>query len=92
MGGTFTIAGSPSEHTLWTTPIIIQPEVAILSMGAVRTVPVVKTSGKTPKIEVGRRLVLGLSFDHRVCEPVGAASYLERVAELLAGMDLESER
>ena len=92
MGGTFTIAVSPSEHTLWTTPIIIQPEVAILSMGAVRTVPVVKTSGKTPKIEVGRRLVLGLSFDHRVCEPVGAASYLERVAELLAGMDLESER
>ena len=92
MGGTFTIAGSPSEHTLWTTPIIIQPEVAILSMGAVRTVPVVKTTGKTPKIEVGRRLVLGLSFDHRVCEPVGAASYLERVAELLAGMDLESER
>jgi len=92
MGGTFTIAGAPSEHTLWTTPIIIQPEVAILSMGAVRTVPVVKTTGKTPKIEVGRRLVLGLSFDHRVCEPVGAASYLERVAELLAGMDLESER
>jgi len=92
MGGTFTIAGAPSEHTLWTTPIIIQPEVAILSMGAVRTVPVVKTTGKTPKIEVGRRLVLGLSFDHRVCEPVGAASYLERVAELHAGMDLESER
>ncbi len=92
MGGTFTVAGAPSEHTLWTTPIIIQPEVAILSMGAVRTVPVVRTSGKTPKIEVGRRVVLGLSFDHRVCEPVGAASYLERVAELLAGMDLESER
>jgi hypothetical protein len=37
-------------------------------------------------------MVLGLAFDHRVCEPVGAASYLERVAELLAGMDLESER
>jgi 2-oxoglutarate dehydrogenase E2 component (dihydrolipoamide succinyltransferase) len=92
MGGTFTIAGAPSEHTLWTTPIIIQPEVAILSMGAVRTVPVVTTRGKTPKLEVGRRVVLGLSFDHRVCEPVGAAHYLERVAELLAGMDLESER
>ncbi len=92
MGGTFTIAGAPSEHTLWTTPIIIQPEVAILSVGAVRTVPVVKTSGKSPKVEVGRRVVLGLSFDHRVCEPVGAARYLERVAELLAGMDLESER
>ncbi len=92
MGGTFTIAGAPSEHTLWTTPIIIQPEVAILSMGAVRLEPVVTTKGGAPEVEIGRRLVLGLSFDHRVCEPVTAASYLERVAELLAGMDLESER
>ena len=92
MGGTFTIAGAPSEHTLWTKPIIIQPEVAILSMGAVRLEPVVTTKSGTPEIEIGRRMVLGLSFDHRVCEPVSAARYLERVAELLAGMDLESER
>ncbi|MGA7834590.1 MAG: dihydrolipoamide acetyltransferase family protein [Acidimicrobiales bacterium] len=90
MGGTFTIAGAPTSHTLVAKPIIIQPEVAILSMGAVRLVPVVAKDGTT--IEVGRRLVLGLSFDHRVCEPTSAASYLERVAELLAGMDLESER
>jgi pyruvate dehydrogenase E2 component (dihydrolipoamide acetyltransferase) len=90
MGGTFTIAGAPTAHTLWAKPIIIQPEVAILSMGAVRVVPVVASDGTS--LEVGRRLVLGLSFDHRVCEPTGAAKYLERVGELLAGMDLESER
>jgi pyruvate dehydrogenase E2 component (dihydrolipoamide acetyltransferase) len=90
MGGTFTIAGAPTEHTLWAKPIIIQPEVAILSMGAVRVVPVVSNDGAT--LEVGRRLILGLSFDHRICEPTGAAKYLERVGELLAGMDLESER
>jgi 2-oxoglutarate dehydrogenase E2 component (dihydrolipoamide succinyltransferase) len=90
MGGTFTIAGAPTAHTLWVKPIIIQPEVAILSMGAVRVVPVVASGGTS--LEVGRRLVLGLSFDHRVCEPTGAAKYLERVGELLAGMDLESER
>jgi len=92
MGGTFTVAGAPTAHTLWATPIIIQPEVAILSMGAVRTVPVVNGKGGSPAVGIGRRLILGLSFDHRVCEPTGAASYLERVAELLAGMDLESER
>jgi 2-oxoglutarate dehydrogenase E2 component (dihydrolipoamide succinyltransferase) len=92
MGGTFTIAGAPSDHTLWSTPIIIQPQVAILSMGAVRLAPVVNSNNGSPTVEVGRRLVLGLSFDHRVCEPVGAALYLERVGELLAGMDLESER
>jgi pyruvate/2-oxoglutarate dehydrogenase complex dihydrolipoamide acyltransferase (E2) component len=90
MGGTFTIAGAPTEHTLWATPIIIQPEVAILSMGAVRVVPIVSGDGKT--LDVGRRLILGLSFDHRICEPTGAAQYLERVGELLAGMDIESER
>jgi pyruvate dehydrogenase E2 component (dihydrolipoamide acetyltransferase) len=90
MGGTFTIAGAPTDHTLFAKPIIIQPEVAILSMGAVRLAPVVGKDGST--IEVGRRLVLGLSFDHRICEPAGAASYLERVGELLAGMDLGSER
>jgi pyruvate dehydrogenase E2 component (dihydrolipoamide acetyltransferase) len=90
MGGTFTIAGAPTEHTLWAKPIIIQPEVAILSMGAVRLVPVVAKDGVT--IEAGRRVVLGLSFDHRICEPTGAASYLERVGDLLAGMYLESER
>jgi pyruvate/2-oxoglutarate dehydrogenase complex dihydrolipoamide acyltransferase (E2) component len=55
-------------------------------------VPVVNEKSGSPVLEVGRRLVLGLSFDHRVCEPVGAASYLERVAELLSGMDLASER
>jgi 2-oxoglutarate dehydrogenase E2 component (dihydrolipoamide succinyltransferase) len=92
MGGTFTIIGAPSEHTLWSEPIIIQPEVAILSMGAVRRVPVVRSSKGVSTLEVGQRVVLGLAFDHRVCEPVGAASYLERVAELLAGMDLKSER
>ena len=90
MGGTFTVAGAPTEHALWSTPIIIQPEVAILSMGAVRVVPVVNQHDS--RIEIGRRVVLGLSFDHRVCEATAAATYLERVGELLAGLDLESDR
>ena len=91
MGGTFTIVGAPSEHTLWSEPIIIQPQVAALSVGAVRVVPVVRDDQGSQSIEVGRRLTLGLSFDHRVCEAVAAADYLERVAELLAGMDVEGE-
>ena len=91
MGGTFTLMRSPSPHTLYTAPIIIQPQVAVLSIGSVREVPVVAKKKKV-SIEIGYRIVLGLSFDHRVCEPVLAAAYLERVAELLAGMDLESER
>lgn len=91
MGGTFTIAGAPSEHTLWSVPIIIAPEAAVLSVGSVRHVPVVVEDGNGPRVARGRRLVLGLSFDHRVCESVTAARYLERVAQLLADLDVESE-
>jgi pyruvate/2-oxoglutarate dehydrogenase complex dihydrolipoamide acyltransferase (E2) component len=92
MGGTFTILGAPSANTLWSEPIIIQPQVAVLSVGAVREVPVVLNENGLASVGVGRRLVLGLSFDHRVCEPVGAVEYLERVAQLLAGLDVEGER
>jgi pyruvate dehydrogenase E2 component (dihydrolipoamide acetyltransferase) len=92
MGGTFTVLGAPSANTLWSEPIIIQPQVAVLSLGAVREVPVVVTRDGKSGVEIGRRLVLGLSFDHRVCEPVGAVQYLERVAQLLEGLDVEGER
>ena len=92
MGGTFTIVGAPSAHTIAVAPIIIQPEVAVLSVGAVRREAVVVERDGAHVIEVGRRVVLGLAFDHRVCEPASAAAYLERVGELLAGLDIESER
>lgn len=91
MGGTFTLSGAPSEHALWSVPILIQPQVATLSVGAVRVVPVVVSKTGAATVQAGRRLILGLSFDHRVCESTAAAGYLERVAELLAGLDLESE-
>lgn len=92
MGGTFTVLGAPSTSTLWSEPIIIQPQVAVLSVGAVREVPVVVTNDDGSTVGVGRRVVLGLSFDHRVCEPVAAANFLERVGQLLAGLDVEGER
>jgi 2-oxoglutarate dehydrogenase E2 component (dihydrolipoamide succinyltransferase) len=92
MGGTITLLGAPSANTLWSEPIIIQPQVAVLSVGAVREVPVVTTENGTATVGVGRRVVLGLSFDHRICEPVGAVGYLERVAQLLGGLDVEGER
>src|ERR1700722_4759751 len=92
MGGTFTVLGAPSVNTLWTEPIIIQPQVAVLSVGAVRQVPVILNENGGATVGVGRRLVLGLSFDHRVCEPVAAVSYLERVSQLLGGLDVEGER
>jgi 2-oxoglutarate dehydrogenase E2 component (dihydrolipoamide succinyltransferase) len=92
MGGTFTVLGAPSVRTLWSEPIIIQPQVAVLSVGAVRQVPVVVTTDGVTTVDIGRRLILGLSFDHRIAEPVAAGAYLERVAQLLTGLDVEGER
>ena len=92
MGGTFTLVGPTGPNALWSQPIIIQPQVAVLSMGSVRRAAVVVDDPERgPTVSVGRRVILGLSFDHRVCEPFSATNYLERVAELLAGLDLESE-
>ena len=90
MGGTFTLMGAPSEHALFSQPIIIQPQVAVLSVGAVRSVPVVSADGAS--VVPGRRVILGLTFDHRVCEAATAAHYLERVGELLASIDVNVER
>jgi pyruvate dehydrogenase E2 component (dihydrolipoyllysine-residue acetyltransferase) len=90
MGGTFTMVGPVSEHSLASVPLLIQPQVAVLSMGAVRREPVV-INGAEPSLGIGRRVVLGLTFDHRVCEPFAAAAYLERVADILASLDVDSE-
>ncbi len=92
LGGTFTLVPAPSIHTLFVEPIIIQPEVAALSVGAVRDVAVVVDHDGVRSVVPGRRLVLGLSFDHRVCDPTMASQYLERVGELLSSIDVEVER
>ena len=92
MGGTFTVAAATSANTLWSEPIIIQPQVAVLSVGAVRRVPVVVEREGVPTLEVGRRVIVGLTFDHRVCDTAAATRYLERVGELLSGLDVNGER
>ena len=91
MGGTFTVTGAPSSEALLSVPILIQPQVAVLSVGAVRQVPVVTVVDGVATVAVGRRVVLGLTFDHRVTDAVTAAAYLERVGELLAGLDIATE-
>jgi pyruvate dehydrogenase E2 component (dihydrolipoyllysine-residue acetyltransferase) len=89
MDATITIAPSPTEHVLLSVPILIQPQVAIVSIGGLRReVDVAEDGG----LEVHHRIVLGCSFDHRVLEATYVARFLERVAELLGGLDVDSER
>jgi pyruvate dehydrogenase E2 component (dihydrolipoamide acetyltransferase) len=90
MGATVTIAGAPTSHVLLSVPILIQPQVAIVSVGALRReLDLAEGNGE---VVVRHRVVLGCSFDHRVVEATYVSRFLERVAELLGGLDVESER
>jgi 2-oxoglutarate dehydrogenase E2 component (dihydrolipoamide succinyltransferase) len=89
MDATITIAPAPTEHVLLSVPILIQPQVAIVSVGAARREVDLAADGGT---ELRHRIVLGCSFDHRVLEATYVARFLERVGELLAGLDVDSER
>jgi 2-oxoglutarate dehydrogenase E2 component (dihydrolipoamide succinyltransferase) len=82
LGGTFTLMSSPSPHTVVVTPLIIAPQVAALSVGTPRVVAAFDESGAVVPRDV---VTLGLSFDHRVCDPMIAAQFLERVGQGLKG-------
>ena len=84
-----TIAGAAGEHVLVSVPILIQPQVAIVSVGAPRRLAVPTDDGGVVAEE---RVVIGCSFDHRVVESLYVSRFLERVGELLAGLDVEGER
>jgi 2-oxoglutarate dehydrogenase E2 component (dihydrolipoamide succinyltransferase) len=89
LDATITVAGAPTDHVLLSVPILIQPQVAIVSVGATRRVVELDDDGRPRPAE---RVVLGCSFDHRVVEATYVARFLERVAALLAGLDVDSER
>jgi pyruvate dehydrogenase E2 component (dihydrolipoamide acetyltransferase) len=91
LGATFTIAGAPTGHVVLSVPILIHPQVAILSVGSVRRV-VEEDPGAQGGLRAHDRVVLGCAFDHRVVEVTYVARFLERVGELLAGLDIDSER
>lgn len=92
IGGTIAVLPAPTPSTLVGVPLLIQPNVAALSIGAVREVPVVGEHKGERVVTIGRRVVLGLSFDHRVADPTSAALYLERVGELLGSISIDAER
>ncbi len=81
LGGTFTLMSSPTPHTVVVTPLIIAPQVATLSVGSRRVVASFDDAGNVVARDV---VTLGLSFDHRVCDPLVAARFLERVGQGLS--------
>lgn len=82
-GGTFTITNFGSYHNLAGTPIINQPQAAILGTGVVRKTPVVIETPDGDVIAIRQIMILSLSYDHRVIDGALAGKFLHKVKEIL---------
>ncbi len=82
-GGTFTITNFGSYNNLAGTPIINQPQAAILGTGVVRKTPVVIETPDGDTIGIRQIMILSLSYDHRVIDGALAGRFLHKVKEIL---------
>ncbi len=91
-GGTFTLTNTGSRGALFDTPIINQPQVAILGLGAIVKRPmVVKGEDGGETIAIRSMVYLALSYDHRVVDGADAARFLVTLKERLEGGAFESD-
>lgn len=90
-GGTFTLTNVGTFGNVMGTPIINQPQVAILAVGAIRKKPAVLETEHGDVIAVRQMMFLSLSYDHRVVDGVLGGSFLRRVADYLEAFDKTRE-
>jgi 2-oxoglutarate dehydrogenase E2 component (dihydrolipoamide succinyltransferase) len=91
-GGTFTVTNVGSLGSLMGTPIINQPQVAILSPGAIVKRPVVVEDPELGDVIAIRHMVyVSLSYDHRLIDGAMAASFLRAYREQLEAVGVDSE-
>ncbi len=86
-GGTFTLTNVGTFGNVMGTPIINQPQAAILAVGAIRKKPAVLETEHGDVIAVRQMMFLSLSYDHRVVDGFLGGSFLKRVADYLEGFD-----
>lgn len=82
-GGTFTITNFGSYNNLAGTPIINQPQAAILGTGVVKKTPAVIESPEGDMIAIRQIMILSLSYDHRVIDGALAGKFLHRIKDIL---------
>jgi 2-oxoglutarate dehydrogenase E2 component (dihydrolipoamide succinyltransferase) len=88
-GGTFTMTNFGTFDSLTGTPIINQPQVAILGIGAIRKKPVVIESEIGDVIAIRHIMILSLAYDHRVVDGALGGMFLKRLKEILENWDLK---
>lgn len=89
--GTFTLTNVGSFGNVMGTPIINQPQVAILAVGAIKKKPAVLETEFGDVIAIRHMMFLSLSYDHRVVDGALGGSFVKRVADYLENWDVERE-
>jgi 2-oxoglutarate dehydrogenase E2 component (dihydrolipoamide succinyltransferase) len=87
-GGTFTLSNVGTFGNVMGTPIINQPQVAILAVGAIRKKAAVLETEYGDVIAVRQMMFLSLSYDHRVVDGALGGSFLRRIADYLEAFDV----
>lgn len=86
-GGTYTITNVGSFGNVMGTPIIPQPQVAILAVGAIRKMPAVVETPEGDMIAIRHKMFLSHSYDHRVVDGALGGQFVRRVADYLENFD-----
>lgn len=86
-GGTFTLTNVGSFGNVMGTPIINQPQVAILAVGAIKKKPAVIETPQGDMIGIRQMMFLSLSYDHRIVDGALGGSFLRKVADYLEQFD-----
>ncbi len=90
-GGTFTLTNIGAFGNIMGTPIINQPQVAILAVGTIKKKPAVIETAHGDLIGIRHMMYLSLSYDHRVVDGALGGSFVKRVADYLENWDSERE-
>ncbi len=88
-GGTFTLTNVGTFGSVMGTPIINQPQVAILATGTIKKKPVVIETPQGDMIGIRHMMFLSMSYDHRVVDGALGGSFLKRVADYLENFDTD---
>jgi 2-oxoglutarate dehydrogenase E2 component (dihydrolipoamide succinyltransferase) len=87
-GGTFSITNFGTFQNLFGTPIINQPQVAILATGMIQKKPVVLETSSGDVIAIRHKIYLSLTYDHRIIDGAMGGAFLKRVAEYIEQFDI----
>jgi 2-oxoglutarate dehydrogenase E2 component (dihydrolipoamide succinyltransferase) len=90
-GGTYTVTNVGTFGSIFGTPIINQPQVGILALGAIRKVPAVIETPEGDFIGIRQKMFLSHSYDHRVVDGALGGSFVKRVAEYLESFDINRD-